>query len=129
MDNRSFLLDGTLGSGPASLHGSPAKRRTLALKEQENVGGHDYLLRGRALEHSCESLARHWTLQTINELKKENFSLKLKIFFLEERMTKMAPENVKDAYKEVGGPTGCAFSFEGSLYNSAPNFVIPSQNL
>jgi hypothetical protein len=40
-------------------------------------------------------------IKTINDLKKENFSLKLKIFFLEERMGKMAPKGVRDAFKEV----------------------------
>ncbi|ODQ56409.1 hypothetical protein SAICODRAFT_51393, partial [Saitoella complicata NRRL Y-17804] len=36
----------------------------------------------------------------LSEMKKENFSLKLKIFYLEERMQNMAPENIDKALKE-----------------------------
>lgn len=38
--------------------------------------------------------------QVIDEVKKENFSLKLKIYFLEERLSKLAPDQVDLALKE-----------------------------
>lgn len=37
----------------------------------------------------------------IDELKKENFSLKLKIYYLEEHLAKISPENVDQALQEV----------------------------
>ncbi|KAG0209086.1 hypothetical protein BGX33_005850, partial [Mortierella sp. NVP41] len=52
---------------------STGKPATMTLKEQEKV---------------------------IDELKKEGFSLKLKIFFLEERLAKMSPEHVDKALHE-----------------------------
>jgi hypothetical protein len=36
----------------------------------------------------------------IDQVKKENFSLKLKIFFLEERLAKLAPDHIDSALKE-----------------------------
>lgn len=40
-------------------------------------------------------------MQLIDEVKKENFSLKLKIYFLEDRLAKLAPEHVDAALKET----------------------------
>jgi DNA repair exonuclease SbcCD ATPase subunit len=42
----------------------------------------------------------HVTLQVIDSTRKENFSLKLKIYFLEERLAKLAPDQVDLALKE-----------------------------
>ncbi|KAI9140837.1 hypothetical protein BKA69DRAFT_1077983 [Paraphysoderma sedebokerense] len=36
----------------------------------------------------------------IDEVKKENFGLKMRIYFLEERLAKMAPDNLNEALKE-----------------------------
>lgn len=57
--------------------------------------------------------------QHLNDLKKENFSLKLRIYFLEERMQQKYEASREDIYKRVsagamdssparagGGPTG-----------------------
>jgi hypothetical protein len=40
-------------------------------------------------------------LQVIDEIKKENFSLKMKVYFLEERVSKMGPDEMERALKEV----------------------------
>lgn len=37
----------------------------------------------------------------IDGLKKENFSLKLRIFYLQERLAQMRPENMESAINEV----------------------------
>lgn len=44
--------------------------------------------------------------QHLNDLKKENFSLKLRIYFLEERMQQKYEASREDIYKRVsvGGP-------------------------
>lgn len=39
-------------------------------------------------------------VQVIDSLKKENFSLKLKVHFLEERLNQLAPEHVEAAFKQ-----------------------------
>jgi len=39
-------------------------------------------------------------MQVIDSLKKENFSLKLKVHFLEERLNQLAPEHVETAFKQ-----------------------------
>ena len=38
--------------------------------------------------------------QVIDQVKRENFGLKLKIYFLEERLAKLAPDQVNQALKE-----------------------------
>lgn len=44
--------------------------------------------------------ASEFRSQVIDEVKKENFSLKLKIYFLEERLAKLAPDQIDLALKE-----------------------------
>ena len=39
-------------------------------------------------------------------MRKENFGLKLKIFFLSDRLSKLAPEHIQDVLKEVNLCTG-----------------------
>lgn len=48
--------------------------------------------------------------QHLNDLKKENFSLKLRIYFLEERMQQKYEASREDVYKRVsdGGAGECA---------------------
>jgi hypothetical protein len=44
--------------------------------------------------------------KVIDDIKKENFSLKLKVFFLNERLDKLGPEHNDAALKEVGSGVG-----------------------
>lgn len=46
-------------------------------------------------------LTQSFFLQIIDEIKKENFGLKLKIVFMEERLKKLGPEHNEEAIKEV----------------------------
>lgn len=46
--------------------------------------------------------------QHLNDLKKENFSLKLRIYFLEERMQQKYEASREDIYKRVSAGGGCA---------------------
>lgn len=53
--------------------------------------------------------------QHLNDLKKENFSLKLRIYFLEERIQQKYEESSEDVYRTVspgatGGCPGCVFA-------------------
>uniref|UniRef100_A0A3Q2Q707 Centrosomin N-terminal motif 1 domain-containing protein n=1 Tax=Fundulus heteroclitus TaxID=8078 RepID=A0A3Q2Q707_FUNHE len=41
--------------------------------------------------------------QHLNDLKKENFSLKLRIYFLEERIQQKYEESSEDVYRTVSG--------------------------
>jgi Centrosomin N-terminal motif 1 len=40
-------------------------------------------------------------MQVIDEMRKENFSLKLKIFFMQDRLGKLAPEHIQAVLQEV----------------------------
>lgn len=42
--------------------------------------------------------------QHLNDLKKENFSLKLRIYFLEERIQQKYEESSEDVYRTVSSP-------------------------
>ncbi|KAG9278237.1 myomegalin-like [Astyanax mexicanus] len=44
--------------------------------------------------------------QHLNDLKKENFSLKLRIYFLEERIQQKYEDNSEDVYRTVSRPGG-----------------------
>jgi hypothetical protein len=57
--------------------------------------------------------------QVFDEVKKENFSLKLRIYFLEERMEKMSPSGISDALKEVQPATD---SCQGTACNDQHHF-------
>lgn len=49
--------------------------------------------------------------KVIDDIKKENFSLKLKVFFLNERLDKLGPEHRDAALKEVSAPPLPLFSW------------------
>lgn len=46
--------------------------------------------------------------QHLNDLKKENFSLKLRIYFLEERMQQKYEASRDDIYKRVSAGAACS---------------------
>lgn len=46
--------------------------------------------------------------QHLNDLKRENFSLKLRIYFLEERIQQKYEESSEDVYRTVSGDGGAA---------------------
>lgn len=51
------------------------------------------------MSNSYRTLSQHLT-----DLKKENFSLKLRIYFLEERIQQKYENNSDDVYRTVSGP-------------------------
>lgn len=61
--------------------------------------------RARAPPHGLPTMSNGYrTLsQHLNDLKKENFSLKLRIYFLEERMQQKYEASREDIYKRVSG--------------------------
>jgi len=69
---------------PSRSPGSADGAAILTLREQEKV-----LIRLLNLT------------QVIDEMRKENFSLKLKIYFMQERLQNMAPEHIQAVLKEV----------------------------
>lgn len=54
--------------------------------------------------------------KVIDDIKKENFGLKLKVFFLNERLDKLGPEFNDAAIKEVGSPLGVRADFSLLFY-------------
>lgn len=50
-----------------------------------------------AMSNGYRTLSQH-----LNDLKKENFSLKLRIYFLEERIQQKYDDSNEDIYKRVG---------------------------
>jgi len=63
---------------------------TLTLRDQEKVGIYNMYL--------CLTLTR--ILQHIDNLKKENFNIKLRVHFLEERLAQLAPDQIDAALKQ-----------------------------
>lgn len=65
--------------------------------------------RARAAPHGLPTMSNGYrTLsQHLNDLKKENFSLKLRIYFLEERMQQKYEASREDIYKRVSAVGGC----------------------
>ena len=53
--------------------------------------------------------------QHLNDLKKENFSLKLRIYFLEERIQQKYEESSEDVYRTVS-PLSLLLSLSLSIY-------------
>jgi Centrosomin N-terminal motif 1 len=70
---------------PSRSPGSNDGAALLTLREQEKVS------------HSL----RLKLMQVIDEMRKENFSLKLKIFFMQDRLGKLAPEHIQAVLQEV----------------------------
>lgn len=55
--------------------------------------------------------------QHLNDLKKENFSLKLRIYFLEERMQQKYEASREDIYKRVSTGAAAAASWSTCCYS------------
>lgn len=53
------------------------------------------------MAHGYRTLSQH-----LNDLKKENFSLKLRIYFLEERVQQKGEESRDDVYRRVSAWRG-----------------------
>lgn len=53
-----------------------------------------------AMSNGYRTLSQH-----LNDLKKENFSLKLRIYFLEERIQQKYEESSEDVYRTVSSPS------------------------
>lgn len=53
--------------------------------------------------------------QHLNDLKRENFSLKLRIYFLEERIQQKYEESSEDVYRTVSGDGGSVSVVRGGV--------------
>lgn len=51
----------------------------------------------------CRTISQH-----LNDLKKENFSLKLRIYFLEEKVQQKFEESDDAVHKRVSDPVSCS---------------------
>ncbi|KAB5588769.1 Microtubule organizer protein 1 [Ceratobasidium theobromae] len=89
-DKRSLLLD-SVDKGTKlkdSKTGATDKGPTMTLREQEKVRI-VYDLRPELI-----------VVQLIDQVKRENFALKLKVHFLEERLNQLAPDHLESALKQ-----------------------------
>jgi hypothetical protein len=61
-------------------------------------------------------------------MRKENFSLKLKIFFMSDRLTKLAPEHIQAVLKEVHTHSS-TLTIERGIQGRASNITQRTQKI